>query len=191
MLERVLEIWISLVFLGLALITVFVWVPFDSETPPIYVFRRQSYIGDAMLPMVSAGGIAVCAVIHLFLSSRSSKKAAGDAPFDRTSLHFFAPFTAIVAVSLGLMFWGGTVALGLVDLFVDEVGTYRQMRSTAPWKYIGYMLGGFTLVYGTISLIEGQLTFKRAVQVSLVVTGFMLVFDVPFDSILLPPNGDF
>jgi hypothetical protein len=65
------------------------------------------------------------------------------------------------------------------------------MRSTFPWKYIGFVLGGFTLVFGLTSLIEGRLSWVRVISSLLAVLGLILIFDLPFDTILLPPNGDF
>lgn len=190
MLGRSIEIWIAIVCLGLSLLAVFVWVPFDSETPPIYEFRRQTYIGDAMLPMVAAAGIAICAAVHLILSWRRQHKET-DAPFDTLSVIFFALFFGIIALSFLLMYWAGPLALALFGPSGEEAATYRQMRSTLPWKYIGYILGGFTLVFGVTSLIEGRITLRRAISSILAVAFLILLFDVPFDTILLPPNGDF
>ena len=89
------------------------------------------------------------------------------------------------------MYWAGPLALGLFGPSGEEAATYRQMRSTLPWKYIGYILGGFTLVFGVTSLIEGRITLRRAISSILAVAFLILLFDVPFDTILLPPNGDF
>ena len=190
MLGRSAEIWIAIIFLVLALLAVFLWVPIDSETPPIYTFRRQTYIGDAMLPMVSAAGIAICAAIHLVVSLRR-RDGGYEAPFDALTAVFFTVFFAIVAASLILMYWAGPAALALFGPTGEEPVTYRQMRSTAPWKYIGFVLGGFVLVYGVTSLIEGRLTLKRVLSSILAIVVLILIFDVPFKTILLPPNGDF
>lgn len=190
MLGRKVEIWIALAFLVLGLIAAFLWVPLDSETLPIYEFRRQTYIGDSMLPMVAAMGIAICAAVHLLISWRRQRKEA-EPPFDALTAVFFALFFAIIALSFVLMFWGGPAALALFGPSGEEPVTYRQMRSTLPWKYIGYVLGGFTLVFGVTSLIEGKLTLHRAISSILAVAFLILLFDVPFDTILLPPNGDF
>ncbi len=190
MLGRTVEIWIAIAFLALGLLAAFLWVPLDSETPPIYDFRRQTYIGDAMLPMVAAAGIAICAAVHLFLSWRRRRNQASP-PFDTLTGAFFALFFAIIAVSLLLMFWAGPAALALFGPSGEEPLTYRQMRSTWPWKYIGYVLGGFTMVFGVTSLIEGRMTLRRAISSILAVVFLILLFDVPFDTILLPPNGDF
>lgn len=191
MLSRTVEIWIALVCLALSLLAVFVWVPFDSETPPIYTFRRQTFIGDAMLPMVAAGGIAIFAAIHLITSLRRSESARQDAPFDALTVVFFALFAAILGGALVLMFWAGPAALALFGPSGEEPVTYRQMRSTVPWKYIGFVLGGFVLVFGVTSLVEGKMSVQRALYSIIAVIALIVIFDVPFDALLLPPNGDF
>jgi hypothetical protein len=191
MLGRTTEIWIAIAFVILAGLAVFGWVPADSETPPIYEFRRQVYIGDAMLPMVAAAGILICAIVHLALSFRRQVSDTTEAPFDTLTGAFFAALFAILVAAFTLMFWAGPLALEVFGPGGDEAVTYRQMRASFPWKYIGYVFGGFVLVFGLISLIEGRMSWRRAV-LSLVAIGVLiLIFDVPFDTLLLPPNGDF
>ncbi|PVH27585.1 hypothetical protein DDE20_16745 [Pararhodobacter oceanensis] len=191
MLSRRIEIWLAIFFAVLAGLTAFVWAPLDSETAAIYEFRRQISIGDAMLPMVAGGGILLFSVAHLFLQLRRRRDADEDPLFDRTTLFFFVTFGGVLALSLILMFWAGPLALALFGPSGDDAATYRQMRSSLPWKYIGFVLGGFTLVFGLTSLIEGRVRWLRAVSSILAVLGLILIFDVPFDTILLPPNGDF
>lgn len=188
MLGRGTELWIAVVFLIAGLLAALLWVPFDSETPPIYEFRRQTYIGDAMLPMVAAAGVLICAAVHLVLSWRRREADDSDGPFDLSTGSFFLSFFLILATSLVLMYWSGPVALAL---FGEEGVGYRQMRASFPWKYLGFVLGGFVMVFGLISLIAGRLTLRDAVVALCAVAGLILVFDVPFDTILLPPNGDF
>lgn len=190
-LGRKSELWIGVLMLALSLAAYLFWIPYDSETPSIYEFRRQVYIGDAMLPLIAAAGIAICSLVHVILSFRRMEDNGGDGPFDSLTAVFFAVFGAICVVSLLLMFWAGPIAVSLFAQTGDEPVTYRQLRGAAPWKYIGYVFGGFTLVFGTTSLIEGHLSAKRAVSSILAVILLILIFDFPFDTILLPPNGDF
>ena len=188
MLGRRTELWIAAVFMIAGLLAALLWVPFDTETPPIYEFRRQVYIGDALLPMVAAVGVVICAAVHLLLSWRRTKDNNPDGPFDLLTGSFFLTFFLTLAVSLLLMYWSGPVALAL---FGEEGASYRQLRATFPWKYLGLVLGGFVMVFGVISLIAGRLTLRDAIIALLAVAGLIVVFDVPFDTILLPPNGDF
>lgn len=190
MLDRRTEIWVALICLVAGVLTAILWVPFDSETPPIYDFRRQTYIGDAMLPMVAALGIAVCALVHLLLSWRRQVTEA-DGPFDKLTAAFFLSLFAIIIAAFAVMYWAGPVALALFGPSGDEAVTYRQMRSTVPWKYIGFVSGGFILVFGITSLLEGAMHWKRALSSILAIVVLIVIFDVPFDTILLPPNGDF
>lgn len=195
-----MEIGIALAFLILSLLAAFVWVPLDSETPPIYEFRRRTYIGDAMMPMLAALGMALCAAVHLavILWRRREETPPSDTvpPFDALTLRFFVLLVVIVAVSVLLIFQAGPAALALFGpphLPGDEATalTYRHMRDTAPWKYIGFVLGGFVMVFGITTLIEGRARWRRAVAALVAVGVLIAVFDLPFDDLLLPPNGDF
>ncbi|MDF9301965.1 hypothetical protein P5P81_05265 [Tritonibacter mobilis] len=98
---------------------------------------------------------------------------------------------AIIAVALLLMFWAGPLAVAMFAQGGEETVSYRQLRAAVPWKYIGFFLGGFTMVFGLISFIEGRMSRRAAVFGLLSVAGLITLFDVPFDNILLPPNGDF
>lgn len=191
MLSRSVEIWLAIFFVVFAGLAVFVWAPLDSETAAIYEFRRQVSIGDAMLPMVAGGGILLFSVAHLMLQLHRQSQAEDQPPFDRATILFFVNFGGVLALSLALMFWAGPLALSLFGPTGDEPVTYRQMRSTFPWKYIGFVLGGFTLVFGLTSLIEGRIRWVRVFSAILTVLALIFIFDVPFDTTLLPPNGDF
>lgn len=192
MLSRKAEMTIAAIFLIAALITVFIWVPFDSETAMIETFRRQTNMGDAFLPIVAGALICVCAAVQFLLSFRRTEDSDTEDPvIDGNALAFLFQLTGITVGSLLLMYWAGPLA---VSLFVfqtgDEVLTYRQMRGTYPYKLLGFALGGFTLVFFTAALIEGKTKVARVVSSLLVVAALISVFDLPLDNVLLPPNGD-
>jgi len=191
MLDRRTELWLAVTFFVFGLLAFFVWAPFDSETPAIYEFRRQVYIGDAMLPLVAAAGMTLCAGIHLVLMFLRRPGPVDQSPFDALTVVFFAKLAAVIALSLVLLYWAGPVAVALFAQTGDETVSYRQMRASLPWKYIGFVLGGVALVGGIISLIEGRLSRRGVLAGLLAVTVLIVVFDLPFDTILLPPNGDF
>jgi hypothetical protein len=89
-------------------------------------------------------------------------------------------------VSLAVMYWLGPLA---VSIFEGD-SSYRAMRDTVPYKYLGYLFGGSFLMLGLISLVEGSIRLRRlAISLAAVVL-LIVIFDVPFDSLLLPPNGD-
>lgn len=191
MLNRSAEITIAMIILVFALFVALIWVPIDSETPAVYTFRRRTNIGDAFLPLVAAVGMAIFACIHVILSWRRARNDGSDAPFDVLSLLYLLIFFGIVAVSLGLMFWSGPLLLSLFYGSGEGVPTYREMRSSFPWKYLGFVLGGTVMVFGLITLVEGRMRWNRLWIAILTVLVLILIFDVPFDTILLPPNGDF
>jgi hypothetical protein len=191
MLNRTAEITVAIIILVFALFAALLWVPVDSETPAVYTFRRQTSIGDAFLPLVAAVGIAVFAFIHVILSWRRVRNDGSDVPFDALSMIYLLIFFGIMAVSLGLMFWSGPLLLSLFFGSGEGAPTYREMRSSFPWKYIGFVLGGTIMVFGLITLVEGRMRWNRLLIGILTVLVLILIFDVPFDTILLPPNGDF
>ena len=86
MLGRKAELGIACVFFIAGLLTVFVWIPNDSETRMIETFRRQTTMGDAFLPMVAAAIITICAAIHFVLTlMRNDLHDTERAVFDRYS----------------------------------------------------------------------------------------------------------
>ena len=64
------------------------------------------------------------------------------------------------------------------------------MRDTAPWKYIGFILGGVVLIAGLIALVEGRVSLRGVVLGLMATFALIVVYDLPFDDLLLPPNGD-
>ena len=183
------DLVLAVVMAAIAVLALAVWIPADVETGMIEKFRRQTFLGDAFIPALAAGGVLVSSVIliigHFF---RPPADETEPGRLDSQALGFFAVLAGIVAVSLLLIFYAGPVA---VALFADEGATYRVLRDTAPYKYVGFVLGGFTMIFGTISLIEGRILARRALVALAGIALLLLVFDVPFDNLLLPPNGDY
>ena len=65
------------------------------------------------------------------------------------------------------------------------------MRETFPWKYSGFFFGGLTIVAGMATLSAGRLQARTVVIACLVTTGLIILVDLPFEDLLLPPNGDY
>ena len=76
MLGRTAEIVIVAMFLGFGLLAALVWIPLDSETAMIETHRRQTSMGDAFVPIVTAALIAVCAALHLLVNLRRTDTSA-------------------------------------------------------------------------------------------------------------------
>ncbi len=187
MLERKIELWIAVGMMLFGLVAALIWIPADTQTPAIYTFRRQTLLGDAFLPMLAAGAMALFGALQLIVTWRRARYQAANPPMDGGTLAFFAMLGAVLAVSLVLMFWAGPAVWAL---FGDGSGSYRTVRGEAPWKYIGFLIGGSMMLWGIIAIVEGRFTLRRLI-VSVIFTALLiLLFGVPFDTLMLPPNGD-
>lgn len=164
---------------GLA--TLGLWIPADVETGIIEVWRRQVEIGDALAPTVAAAGLTLSG-LALFLTSLRGKGGAG---MGRGNVVWTLVLLLVFVVALALMRWTGPI---LADLL--GAGEYRLLRASVPWKYLGYLAGGFTLVFGLMALVERRLSWRRAGLAALAVVLLAALYDLPFEDLQLPPNGD-
>jgi hypothetical protein len=158
----------------------FVWVPLDVETGLIEKVRSRIVIGDSLAPSLAALALIVAGLMLMIQSFRTR----GSVELSRHSLKYVGLILAILGLSMAVMRWVGPIGahVGNAD--------YRSLRDTVPWKYIGYFLGGSTMVFGLISMIEGRLRWRILIISVLAVIALMLVYDLPFENLLLPPNGD-
>ena len=173
---------IGLVCLVCAVVVAFVWVPLDTETGLIEKVRRQTNIGDALAPTVAAFFVGLGGVL-LILFERTSPVQPG---FGLAHLRFIGAQIAILVLGLLIMRYAGPIAVSLMGGETE----YRVLRDTAPWKHIGYFLGGVFIVAGLISQAEGKISARNIVIGICVVVALIIVYDLPFDDLLLPPNGD-
>lgn len=158
----------------------FVWIPLDVETGLIEKVRSRIVIGDALAPSLAAV-ILIAASLMLTVQSFRTR---GEMDFTWKSLIYVFKILAIMGLSLLVMRWAGPLAAFLGN------GDYRSLRDTVPWKYIGYFLGGSTMVFGLISMMEGRFRWRILIISLLAVLILMLIYDLPFKNLLLPPNGD-
>ena len=171
---------LGLICVLLALVAMVVWIPLDTETGLIEKIRRGVRIGDAMLPVLALGFVIFGGLLTILAPNKNTPA------FSLQNLTFLIKLLAIIAISLGVMRWLGPL---VVDVALSE-GNYRALRDTAPWKYIGFVVGGATFVAGLMALVEGRLS-GRGVLIGLVSAIVLVVlYDLPFEDLLLPPNGD-
>ena len=78
----------------------------------------------------------------------------------------------------------------MVSLF-DVADEYRLVRATAPWKYLGFLLGGFVLLFTVIVSVERRVRVRSIVLALVIPLVIAMFYDLPFDDTLLPPNGDY
>tara|TARA_R110000796_G_scaffold67892_6_gene155804 strand:+ start:5487 stop:6047 length:561 start_codon:yes stop_codon:yes gene_type:complete len=170
--------------LGLALVLLLIWIRLDVETGLIEEWRRTIRIGDALLPTIGATGLLLSALWIAIAALRHPDIE----PAITFSATFFWIVLAVHLVSFVLMFWTGPL---LVRLFAADGATYRLLLDTVPWKYAGFVAGGTFMIFALKSLIERKTTFN-SLWIAFVATAVIaLCYDVPFDNMQLPPNGDF
>lgn len=175
---------VAVVGIVLALILLVFWIRLDIETGLIDEWRRTIRIGDALLPTIGALGLLLSA---LFVGV-SVFRRPDPVPSLKFSATFFLMVLAIHFVAIILMLWVGPL---LVRLLTVEGVTYRQLLDTVPWKYTGFITGGTFMVFALKSLLERKMTLHSlwVAFVATVVIAFL--YDIPFDNMQLPPNGDF
>jgi len=176
------NIYLGLGCVAFALLTAFVWVPLDSDTGLIEQVRRRVAIGDALAPTIAAGFVGLGGLILLVSERRAEQQPA----LKLENVLFIFAFLCCLAVALTLMRWAGPLAAALFS----DAESYRLLRDTAPWKWIGFGIGGAGLVAVLISAVERRFTW-RALLIGLAFAALLIcIFDLPFDDLLLPPNGD-
>ena len=65
------------------------------------------------------------------------------------------------------------------------------MTDTAPYKYLGYVTGGFLMTTTLIVWTEGKLRRVSVVSVLIVLAVSIIILDKLLTNVLLPPNADF
>jgi len=158
----------------------FVWIPLDVETGLIEKVRSQVTIGDAMAPSLAASVLILGGLLLIYQSFRTS----GGIGLGWRNLKFIFLLLALLGLSMAVMRWAGPLSALLFS------GDYRSLRNTVPWKYIGYFLGGVIMIFGLISMMEGRLRWRTLIIGILAVLFLIIVYDLPFENLLLPPNGD-
>jgi uncharacterized protein YacL len=158
----------------------------DIDTGVIEKVRGRLRIGDALAPTVAMAFILVGGILLII----SERKATDQPTIKVEQLKFIIPALAILIISFLIMRYAGPLAVEVSNLFRSEPAEYRLLRASVPWKHLGFVLGGMTMITGVISLVEQRFT-RRALLTSIIaVVVLILIFDLPFDDLLLPPNGD-
>lgn len=193
--SRYWNLGIALLFLAASVFALAWWIPNDVETGVIVKERRSIVVGDAMAPtMVAIGILIVSLALGLGALLRRSVRREDDIveyTIGLTSENIMSVATAagILIVSLACMVWAGPVTVNALQALGAEVPDYRLLIDTVPYKYIGFALGGFILVAGLIAWIEGRVRPRALLTAVAAVVMLIVVYDVPFDTLLLPPNG--
>ncbi|WP_204114478.1 hypothetical protein [Shimia biformata] len=165
--------------IAFGLLIALIWVPFDTDTGLVERSRGRYIVGDSLAPTLAAVFILLSGLMLLV------ERRDGDARPSRNNLIFIGVMIACGVLSILVMRYSGPLVALLSG--ADE---YRLLRDTAPWKYIGFVLGGVTMICGMIAFVEGRFSLRAFWIALAAVAGIILLYDVPFDDVLLPPNGD-
>ncbi|WP_372803687.1 hypothetical protein [Paracoccus seriniphilus] len=167
----------------LSLAVLWLWIPADIDTGVIDVWRRVTRIGDAMLPTFSCIAILLASLI-IALRGWAGRQA------DRM-LHLDPAFLLltmmILTIGITLMFITGPV---LVRIFLGADRSYPLLRDEYPWKYTGFVTGGTFLVFAFHALVCHRFSRRAAAIALLATVAIAAIYGLPFDDLLLPPNGD-
>ena len=169
------------IFAGLV---AFVWIPLDVETGIFEKVRRRVQIGDAFAPTLAAGLLGLGGLLLVIDALREASVLR----ISKYSFQFVAILGAIFVVFSAMTMWSGPL---LVALFGSDGAEYRLLRDTTPWKYFGFLLGGTFLVSALIGFVERHLSWQSVLIGLSASLAMILLYDLPFDDLLLPPNGDF
>ncbi|MFK7754737.1 MAG: hypothetical protein AB8B51_19600 [Sedimentitalea sp.] len=161
--------------------TALIWVPLDTTTGLIETVRRRTSIGDALAPTIGAAFIGLGGLLVL-----REARANHQPTLNRANLAYVAALLGLLIGVFAIMRWAGPLAV----LLSGEDTPYRALRDTAPWKWIGFGLGGTVLITTLISTVERRLNLRAVIIALCTVTALIAIFDLPFDDLLLPPNGD-
>jgi hypothetical protein len=159
---------LGIAVIALAALALVLWVPNDVVSGYLVSKRGRVSIGDSMAPGLALGLMVLSGALILC----EARKTQAQGRPDGRSLGFLVVMLAICLCTFGVMIWAGPMA---VALFKPEE-TYRNLRDTAPWKYLGFALGGT----GLVAVLIGLATVACLIG----------IFDLAFDDLLLPPNGD-
>ena len=165
-------------FFGCAI--VFYWAPVDSDTGLAEKIRGRWSIGDALAPTIAGAVIAGSGMFIVLGGLLGTVRAAASA----RSFTYLAVLLTIIIVGFLMMRYAGPLVAGALG---EE---YRILRDERPWKYIGFILGGGGMIFGLISLAEGRIKAGRLLLALTIAAAMALVYDLPFEDLLLPPNGD-
>jgi len=189
------DIGFGVIVLTSALLALFVWFPADIPTGFFFVNAiGREEPGDAFFPIILAVLLLVLSVIQIGQSFyRSMKGNAAPATGEITSdnFKFLGAFMVIMAISLAIMYWLGPLTVSALNMLGWLDTSYRALTDTAPYKFLGYVVGGFAMTITLIAWTEGRVRWAGVLSVLITLTVAILIFDLLLKNVLLPPNADF
>ena len=168
------------IFLVFAIVVLGVWIPNDVETGLLEKMRRHWVIGDSLAPTLAAGFVSVGAALILLFEKRDEAQFTMEA----AQFVFFLKLVIVILVALSVMRQLGPILINAYAAIAGLDLEYRLLRDVIGIKHIGFLIGGM------IAVVERRLS-RRALLIGLIWSlVLILVYDIPFEDLLLPPNGD-
>lgn len=171
------------------------WFPNDMRGGFFHVNAiGKTEPGDAFFPTLLAATLTFLSGLQLILSLTRGAPAGSDGAQGKLTaqnIRFLLLFACICVSGLAIMYTLGPAtawvmrALGLIDL------EYRYLTDTAPYKYLGYVTGGFLMTITLIGWTEGRVRRAGIISVLAVIVVAIIIFDQLLNNVLLPPNADF
>lgn len=183
------------VLLG-SLLALFVWFPADIPTGFFFINAiGREEPGDAFFPIMLAVLLAILSVIQLALAIFRARPANEDGAPSPTltvsNFKFLFLFIMISMAGYAIMYWLGPLTVAVLNSVGVLDADYRQLTDTAPYKYIGYVVGGFVMTITLIAWTEGRIRRQSVIAVLLTLIVAIIIFDVVLKNVLLPPNADY
>ncbi|MGB0505937.1 MAG: hypothetical protein ACPGGK_07040 [Pikeienuella sp.] len=175
------DVILGLVAFALGIAIILFWAPLGSDSGIAEKIRGRWSIGDALAPTVAGVSILLAG---LWLAISGAVSASAKPGLNAANTRYLLGLFAILLISLTIMRYAGPALVAITG------GEYRLLRDTVPFKYIGFVLGGGGMIFALMSLIEGAITAKRLALGMAIALGLALAYDLPFEDLLLPPNGD-
>lgn len=180
------------VVLIVALVSLFVWFPNDIKGDFITISQGSNpEPGDAFFPVILAGLLLILGAGQFLFSVFGRKPQVPSGRLTSENLRFLLVVYAIIVAGLAIMYWLGPLVAGSGRLLGAMDETYRQLTDTAPYKYLGYVTGGFLMTVGLITLAEGRMRLHGLIAVATALALLIIVLDVLLYNIQLPPNADY
>lgn len=189
------DIGFGVLVLAGSLLAIFVWFPADIKggffnTTPIGRIEP----GDAFFPVLLAAALAVLSTLQITVSLLRGSPTPSAGSLGRltpANIRFLIIFAAICIIGLAIMFvLGPAIVWGMREAGLTDA-EYRHLTDTAPYKYIGYVIGGFLMTVTLIGWTEGRLRPVGIIATLSVLVVAIVVFDVLLTNVLLPPNAEY
>ena len=172
-------------FLIVACASLVFWIPADIDTGLVEKVRRRNVIGDSLAPTFAMILVGLAA-LTLIRQSGDDAVFTNQGKWHRPFLFFIIIFICVLV----LMRYTGPLIIAIVNSLGEGELTYRNLRNIRPLKYVGYVAGGTLLLCSFSHFMDKSLNRKRALLFFGISIVIALFFDLPFEDILLPPNGD-